>query len=141
MEGATDRGHAGGWWAVPTLRKPTKFEGLWISHRITPISGPASSLRGQPGLHLKCAVEQRLARQAHNLEVVGSIPAGVICSAKKAPSPGLFSFSDPDHPVRICPQAERVLSCPGLRAVTGPREVRSFLCIGPVPCRLTLPKP
>jgi acyl-CoA thioesterase YciA len=28
------------------------------------------------GLVLKCAVEQRLARQAHNLEVVGSIPTG-----------------------------------------------------------------
>ena len=30
------------------------------------------------GLVLKCAVEQRLARQAHNLEVVGSIPTGAI---------------------------------------------------------------
>ena len=28
------------------------------------------------GLRLTCAVEQRLARQAHNLEVVGSIPTG-----------------------------------------------------------------
>ena len=27
-------------------------------------------------LVLNCAVEQRLARQAHNLEVVGSIPTG-----------------------------------------------------------------
>jgi acyl-CoA thioesterase YciA len=30
----------------------------------------------QAGLESKCAVEQRLARQAHNLEVVGSIPTG-----------------------------------------------------------------
>ena len=29
-------------------------------------------------LLLHCAVEQRLARQAHNLEVVGSIPTGAI---------------------------------------------------------------
>jgi hypothetical protein len=27
-------------------------------------------------IELRCAVEQRLARQAHNLEVVGSIPTG-----------------------------------------------------------------
>ena len=34
------------------------------------------------GLVLNCAVEQRLARQAHNLEVVGSIPTGAtsICT-------------------------------------------------------------
>ena len=32
------------------------------------------------GLVLNCAVEQRLARQAHNLEVVGSIPTGAIVS-------------------------------------------------------------
>jgi acyl-CoA thioesterase YciA len=31
------------------------------------------------GLVLNCAVEQRLARQAHNLEVVGSIPTGATC--------------------------------------------------------------
>ncbi len=29
-------------------------------------------------LYYMCAVEQRLARQAHNLEVVGSIPAGAL---------------------------------------------------------------
>ena len=33
------------------------------------------------GLVLNCAVEQRLARQAHNLEVVGSIPTGANSSA------------------------------------------------------------
>ena len=32
-----------------------------------------------------CAVEQRLARQAHNLEVVGSIPAGAIKIESKDP--------------------------------------------------------
>ena len=44
-----------------------------------------------------CAVEQRLARQAHNLEVVGSIPAGVTCPLLPAPFEGLFlSFHHTD---------------------------------------------
>ena len=43
------------------------------------------------GLVLKCAVEQRLARQAHNLEVVGSIPTGATsfshsCDRSKPPA-------------------------------------------------------
>jgi hypothetical protein len=41
--------------------------------------GCAASFRlGKSELLLQCAVEQRLARQAHNLEVVGSIPTGAI---------------------------------------------------------------
>ena len=40
------------------------------SHEKKPF--PHEALR----IELKCAVEQRLARQAHNLEVVGSIPTG-----------------------------------------------------------------
>ena len=47
------------------------------------------------GLELKCAVEQRLARQAHNLEVVGSIPTGATfdhstACDRKPPSRGGF---------------------------------------------------
>ena len=38
-------------------------------------------------LVLNCAVEQRLARQAHNLEVVGSIPTGATCSSSFSPHP------------------------------------------------------
>src|SRR5580658_2323281 len=45
------------------------------------------SLRyGQVRIELECAVEQRLARQAHNLEVVGSIPTGAT-SVDRASSP------------------------------------------------------
>ena len=43
---------------------------------------------GHGRIELECAVEQRLARQAHNLEVVGSIPTGAI----------LFPPSQADHP-------------------------------------------
>ena len=42
-----------------------------------PIQKPVGSfLEGAMEVRLTCAVEQRLARQAHNLEVVGSIPTG-----------------------------------------------------------------
>src|SRR5262245_45461906 len=48
-------------------------------------------LRGGKGLRSICAVEQRLARQAHNLEVAGSIPAGAIrFQIIKPPDPGGF---------------------------------------------------
>ena len=43
-------------------------------NRVDPSHG-----RGLP-LYYLCAMEQRLARQAHNLEVVGSIPTGATFS-------------------------------------------------------------
>jgi hypothetical protein len=53
------------------------------------------SLRyGQVRIELECAVEQRLARQAHNLEVVGSIPTGAtffpFVGSKSSPNSGDF---------------------------------------------------
>ena len=44
------------------------------------------------GYNALCAVEQRLARQAHNLEVVGSIPTGATPT---------FQSSDPLQPIRF----------------------------------------
>ena len=72
-------------------------------------------LTPEPGLvQSSCGVEQRLARQAHNLEVVGSIPAGVTF-LHKAPFEGLFLLVQflVDRSARIrgriCPDARRVV--------------------------------
>ena len=46
---------------------------IW-DFRVLPCECPFSLKKS--ALVLNCAVEQRLARQAHNLEVVGSIPTG-----------------------------------------------------------------
>ena len=60
-----------------------------------PCAGPFPLTKS--GLVLKCAVEQRLARQAHNLEVVGSIPTGAIsttrCQFIKPPRLAGFVFA------------------------------------------------
>jgi hypothetical protein len=48
--------------------------------RLLPCECPFSLKKS--ALVLNCAVEQRLARQAHNLEVVGSIPTGAIRLAR-----------------------------------------------------------
>ena len=52
------------------------------------------SLGGRGRIELECAVEQRLARQAHNLEVVGSIPTGAtsISACHEAIIPELRGF-------------------------------------------------
>jgi acyl-CoA thioesterase YciA len=52
-----------------------------------------------------CAVEQRLARQAHNLEVVGSIPAG---ATKPLSCRGFFSYFASSH--MVPPSADETLT-------------------------------
>ena len=47
-----------------------------VSGRSRKNSGVGAGQAGEHDVLFECAVEQRLARQAHNLEVVGSIPAG-----------------------------------------------------------------
>jgi acyl-CoA thioesterase YciA len=46
---------------------------------------------------LECAVEQRLARQAHNLEVVGSIPTGAMASDDETLTYRLVLPRDANH--------------------------------------------
>jgi hypothetical protein len=71
--------------------------------RLLPCECPFSLKKS--ALVLNCAVEQRLARQAHNLEVVGSIPTGAIQLARfsriKPPGlPGGFLLRRPGRGTR-----------------------------------------
>lgn len=55
-------------------KQPLIDHGQWRPSSIQNTGG--SFLGGAMEVRYICAVEQRLARQAHNLEVVGSIPTG-----------------------------------------------------------------
>lgn len=56
----------------------------WLQERVRRILSEGSFLRRGCTLYFKCAVEQRLARQAHNLEVVGSIPTGATFDSRSS---------------------------------------------------------
>src|SRR5262249_1426829 len=75
--GAFDTRH--NWAVCQMLAKRTRFV-LSAEGSLQQLRVESPFLGGRVRIKLECAVEQRLARQAHNLEVVGSIPTGAICT-------------------------------------------------------------
>ena len=68
---------------------------------------------GRSAYYVVCAMEQRLARQAHNLEVEGPIPTGAIHDRNgrvenhKWSRPSPFGLEAPIHPHRRCAMEQR----------------------------------